>query len=170
MIDQNSQEQKPRPHSLFARLLAKGGALYAVPGGSKLSITDAVEPGASPISVGGEITDNSLLLEALLVEAADHLRINPYTTTTYLMLEMSKGDALSDHRGEPFPQYAHDGLEASLHSFYQMYLWLHEETLPPDFRCQFINFLIELDQLESIVAGLSQTRWERLRTWSCNRA
>ncbi len=171
MIDTNSQKEiqragreafaiASRPRSILDRLFGLK---------SQTTITDIIERGSVPITVEAEIIDNSMLLEALLLEAADQLRINPYTTLTYQMLKDVQNGLTIKSGAKLLESLDADWVPPGLSDAIQLYDWLHQETLPPDFRCQFVNFFVELDELEPIVAGLSQSRWERLRTWSCNR-
>lgn len=122
--------------------------------------------GDSPIAVDEEITDNRMLLEALLVEFSDLVGINPYDTMMYDILDQFQSEPqrraamlLNWHYGEERNDWDDSA---------QVARWLvTTEPLPKNFRCLFANFIIRTDELEEHVSFLSQSRWEKLRTWSC---
>lgn len=116
-----------------------------------------------PILTLVEITDNALLVETMIEDACWLLQINPYTTKTYAAfqaaLDPSTGIRLLARLSNP-------EVNPLIQNESVIIAWVDAEDLPSNFRSDFMRFLIEVDQLDSHVASLSQGRWEQLRNWT----
>lgn len=113
-----------------------------------------VWPG-EPIVAEEAIVDNALVIESTLQEFCAHLGLDSENTQTYALLQEVR---------EGLQTFAHFSEDAA-----QLAEWLEADTLPVTFRRDFIQFVINKDDLIDIIANTSQARWERLRTWSSGR-
>ncbi len=116
----------------------------------------------SPIEVVEEITDNRHHLSRLLGEMTDLLGQSLHDTSIFALLQQATQEdvervVLED--GEEF-------LPPDQYELDRMVHWLDADVLPSDIRRQLLEMHVRLDDLSEDLAGLSQTRWERLKLWS----
>jgi len=125
-----------------------------------------------------EITDNRLVILALLEEVADILQLNLYNTQTHrdYRLVLEPATQLQKIFNAPFVTEGGDEvyldrivspwIHYELLDQEQMWMWISADRLPADFRTDLVRHLCHRDELQEHIAGLSQTRYERLRTWT----
>ncbi len=124
-----------------------------------------------------EITDNAMTILALLEEVTEILQLNLYDTMTYkdYVDVLNPATALNFYfnlshfnpTGSEIGFYDPKGVSiTNLYDQEQMWLWINADRLPPDFRTDLVRHLCQRDELQEHIAGLSQTRYERLRTWT----
>ena len=142
---------------------------------------DNAPSGNQPLVTEEPITDNRLVILALLEEVADILQLNLYSTQTYhdYQMVLNPASALQlyfnlshfNPTGSEVGYYDASGhLMNELYDQEQMWLWIMADRLPPDFRTDLVRHLCQRDELEEHIAELSQTRYERLRNWTANHA
>lgn len=178
MIDIHSDKEKlhadreavviaSRPPSFFSRLFGK---VPADKFGPKVQFENSLYPvseqATAPIMAMEELSDNGMLIESLIEVFADQLGLNPYDLITHGYLDtvreessrvlIKRFDSLDEHQGS-----------IGVEDLQQMSSWFQTDQLPKTFRRELVEYIIVVDDLHDTIANLSQTRWERLRTWTC---
>ena len=123
--------------------------------------------GDSPIAVDEEINDNGMLLESLIVEFSELAGLNPYSLETYRLLTIARTTSSSRHIREAIYGTDDAAVLYEAADACRVIEWFDAQHLPKNFRREFIDLIIRFDELEEHVSFLSQSRWEKLRTWSC---
>lgn len=113
--------------------------------------------GGAPIMVTEEISDNGMLIESLLLAFAELVQLNPYAMRTYQFLEEVRVSPVGYDYGE-------------VDDLTQLKLWFDEDQPTKTFRRELVEFIVRVDELEDTISHLSQSRWEKLRTWTCDHA